>query len=230
MWVDPVQYPGQRVAAGTQQPVETAAKTRSLDLAGISRADRGQAVGIEQPGFDERDQTIEFDAVDRKKPRRQCELGKQGGGKQALIREIMDCEDRRDVAGGGRASRQIRGGKAAMPVMEMQDMRAPAGVGAARELRGDPAEEPEAAVVVGPIVPVRSGIGIARPIVEPRLVDQVCRELRARQPGETYPHPLRREGRLQPGDIGDAGKRIEKAPKAGQQEARVNTERGQCRR
>jgi hypothetical protein len=35
---------------------------------------------------------------------------------------------------------------------------------------------------------------------------------------------------VQPGDIGDAGKRIEKAREAGQQEARVNSERGQCRR
>jgi hypothetical protein len=35
---------------------------------------------------------------------------------------------------------------------------------------------------------------------------------------------------VQPGDIGDAGKRIEKAPEARQQQARVNTERGQRRR
>jgi hypothetical protein len=35
---------------------------------------------------------------------------------------------------------------------------------------------------------------------------------------------------VQPGDIGDAGKRIEKAPKARQQQARVNTERIQRQR
>jgi hypothetical protein len=35
---------------------------------------------------------------------------------------------------------------------------------------------------------------------------------------------------VQPGDISDAGKRIEKAREAGQQQARVNTERGQGRR
>ena len=109
-------------------------------------------------------------------------------------------------------------------------MRAPAGVGAARELRGDPAEEPEAAMIVGPIVPVRTGIGIARPIVEPRLVDQISWEFRARHPREPHPNPLRREGRVQPGGIGDAGKRIEKAPEARQQQARVDTERGQRRR
>jgi hypothetical protein len=33
-----------------------------------------------------------------------------------------------------------------------------------------------------------------------------------------------------PGDIGDAGKPIEKAPEAGQQQARVDTERSQRRR
>jgi hypothetical protein len=35
---------------------------------------------------------------------------------------------------------------------------------------------------------------------------------------------------VQPGGIGDAGKRIEEAPKARQQQARVDTERGQRRR
>jgi len=111
--------------------------------------------------------------------------------------------------------------------MKVKDVGAPAGVGAAREFRGDPAEKAEAAMIVGPIVPVRTGIGIARPIVEPRLVDQISWEFRARHPREPHPHPLRREGRVQPGDIGDAGKRIEKAPEAGQQQARVNPERGQ---
>ena len=129
----------------------------------------------------------------------------------------MDGEDSRDMIGGRRASRQIRRGEAAMPIMEVKDVRAPARVGAARQLRGDPAEEPEAAMIVGPIVPVRTGIGIARPIVEGRLVDQISQEFRARHPRETHPHPLRRERRVQPGGIGNAGKRIEKAPEAGQQ-------------
>jgi len=35
---------------------------------------------------------------------------------------------------------------------------------------------------------------------------------------------------VQPGGIGDAGKRTEKAAKAGQQQARVDTERSQRRR
>jgi hypothetical protein len=35
---------------------------------------------------------------------------------------------------------------------------------------------------------------------------------------------------VQPSDIGDAGERIEKAPEARQQQARINTERGQRRR
>ena len=117
-----------------------------------------------------------------------------------------------------------------MPIMEVKDVRAPAGVGAAREFCGDPAEEPEAAMIVGPIVPVRTGVGIARPIVEPRLVDQIRSEFRARHPRETHPYSLRREGRVQPGGIGDAGKRIEKTPEARQQQACVNTERGECRR
>ena len=138
----------------------------------------------------------------------------------------MDSEDTRDMIGSRGPSREIRRGEAAMPIMEVKDVRAPAGVGAARELRGDPAEKAEAAMIVGPIAPVRIGIGIARPIVEGRMIDQISWEFRARQPGETHPHPLRREGRVQPGDIGNAGKRIEKAAEAGQQQARVNTKRG----
>src|SRR5947208_16341795 len=100
---------------------------------------------------------------DRKEPRRQAELGKQSRGKEALIGEVMDGEDSRDVVGGRGPSRQIRRGKTAMPIVEVKDVRAPTGVGAARELRGDPAEEPKAAMIVGPIVPIRTGVGIARP-------------------------------------------------------------------
>jgi hypothetical protein len=174
--------------------------------------------------------TIEFDPVDRKELRRQRELGKQSRGKQALIGEVMDREDCRDMIAGRRASREICRREAAMPIMEVKDVGAPAGVGAARELRGDPAEKAEAAMIVGPIVPVRTGIGIARPIIEPWLVDQISWEFRARHPREPHSHPLRGERRVQPGGIGDAGKRIEKAAEAGQQQARVNTERGQRRR
>ena len=150
-----------------------------------------------------------------KNPGGKRELGKQSGREKALIGEIMDGEDGPDMTGRGRASGQICRGEAGMPIVDVKDVGAPAGVGAARELRGDPAEEPEAAMVVGPIAPVRTRIGIARPIVERRVVDQIGREFRARHPRETYPHPLRREGRVQPGGIGDAGKRIEKSRKPG---------------
>ena len=127
-------------------------------------------------------------------------------------------------------SRQIRRGEAGVPVVNVKNVRDPAGIGAARELRRDPAEEPEAAMIVGPVAAVRARIGIAWPVVERRLVDQISEKFRPRHPGETYSHPLRGEGLLQPGGIGNAVKRIEKACEAGQQQARINAKRDQCRR
>ena len=183
VWVDPIQNPGQGVSASSQQPLETAAEICGLDLASICGAHRGQAVCVEQAGLDERDQPIEFDPVDRKEPRWQPQLGKHSGRKEALISEVMNGEDRRDMTGEGRARRQICRGEPGMPVVDVQDIGAPAGIGAARKFCGDPAEEPEPSMIVGPIVPVRTGIGIARPIVEPRLVDQVSQEFRSRYPG-----------------------------------------------
>ena len=82
----------------------------------------------------------------------------------------MDGKDGCDRVGVRRASGQIRRGEAGVPVVNVNNVGAPAGIGTPRELRGDPAEEPETAMIVWPIAPIRARIGVAGPIVECRLV------------------------------------------------------------
>src|SRR6266851_2790875 len=141
----------------------------------------------------------------------------------------MDSKNGGDVAGSWRECGEIGRGEPGVPVVSVEEIRSPVLVGAACDFRGDPAKQPEAAMVVGPIASVRACIGAAGPIVVCRLVDEVGEAFRPGQPGKTYPHAFRGEGRVQPGDIGDPGKSIEKARKAWQQQTRIDAERGQRR-
>src|SRR6266404_6258044 len=129
----------------------------------------------------------------------------------------MDSENAGDSrAGSWRECSEIGRGEPGMPIVSVEDIRTPVLVGAACDFRGDPAEQPEAAMVVGPIASVRACIRAAGPIVVCRLVDEVGEVFRPGQPGKTDPHSFRGEGRAQPGGIGDPGKSVEKAWKAWQ--------------
>ena len=85
-----------------------------------------------------------------------------------------------------------------MPIMAMQDVGPPARIGALRQRRGDPAEKREAAVIVGPVAAVRRGVGIARPVVERGMIDEVGRDPAPRQQCPRDAHPLDRKRRAQP--------------------------------
>ncbi len=110
-----------------------------------------------------------------------------------------------------------------MPIMAMHDVGPPGRVGALGERRGDPAEEREAAVVVGPVAAVGRAIGVARAVVERRMVDDVGFDSALRQQCPRDAHPLEREGRPQPDRLAQI-KCIDKAGKARQDEPRVDPE------
>ena len=102
--------------------------------------------------------------------------------------------------------------------MAVHDIGTPVPVGAARQRRRDPAEEREAAKVVGPIAAARIGIGAAGAIIERRLVDEVGEPAAAGKPGECHADALGGERRVQPDGIGDAGKGVEKPRVSRQQQ------------
>src|SRR5712671_5251296 len=105
----------------------------------------------------------------------------------------MDRENGGDMVGIWRECCEIGRGEPGVPVVSVEDIRSPVLVGTPRDFCGDPAEQPEAAMVVGPIASVRARIGAAVSIVVCRLVDEIGEAFRPRQPGETYPHSLRGE-------------------------------------
>ena len=129
------------------------------DFLRIGRRDRGDAVGELQPGLEEADAAVIFDAVDGEGLRRQAEGGEDFGRELALESEIMHGHHR----AGARASAvmQISGGQARLPVVGVDDMRREARDEALAELGADFCERREAKGVVREIAAVRAGIGAA---------------------------------------------------------------------
>ena len=78
--------------------------------------------------------------------------------------------------------------------MGVQDVRPPFGVGALRERHRYPAQQREAAVIVGPVMAIGVGIGAARPVVERRMIDEVGGNPAPRQRRQDYPHPFGGKG------------------------------------
>ncbi len=227
--IDAVQDAGQHIGSGAQQPIETPAEGRGLDLARIGRADRRQPVGIKQSGLEERQAAVELHPVDRKKAGRQREVGKEGGREIALIGQIVHGEDARQCGGVGA---QIGRRQPGMPIVAMQDLGQPPRVGALRQRRRDPAEEREAAMVVGPVVAVGRAIGAARPVVEGGVIDDVGGDPALRHQRSRDAHPLDCKGRAQPERLAKL-EGVEKPGKPRQHQshigARFDQGRRQCR-
>src|SRR5439155_5002697 len=69
-----------------------------------------------------------------------------------------------------------------------------------------------------------------RPIIEDRMVDEIGEAVAAGQTRQTHPHSLSGKGRLQPSYIGETRERVEKAAKAGEQQADIDALRDKRRR
>src|SRR5208282_901086 len=227
--IDAVQDSGQHIGASAQQSVEAPAKGGGLDLARVGRAYCGEAIRVEETSLDKRHHAEELDPIDREEFGRQCQLREDPRGKRPSVGEVVDSEDRGYVSL-RRWAGEVSGSEPGMPVMSVQDVGAPARIGATRQLRRDPAEQSKAAVIVGPIATVRARIGVAGPIVEGGMVDEIGEALGAGEPSESHPHPLSGKRRWQSGYIGDAWECVEKTAEAGQQQAYINALCDQRRR
>src|SRR5579864_3208133 len=113
-----------------------------------------------------------------------------------------------------------------MPIMGMNDVRAPIRISALRERRRDPAEETKPPVVIWPIAPIRAAIRAASPVIERRLIDEISAEAAPRQIGERDSYPLVRERSGEANGV-NGRKRIEKGRKAGQAQPCVHPLRDQ---
>ncbi len=195
----------------------------------VGRADGGQLVGVVQPGLHERALAVELEA-----------LGSEGRAGQLQLAELQRIEfaDEGEVVHGEDAGRprpgvqrQVRAGQRRVPVVRMDQVGAPVAIDiAAAQMRRHPAEQAEAARVVGPVAAVRRQVRVAGPVVQERRVDQVDRQVEARQP--TAPHFDRRraEGAAQARHHAGSFERVEQRRIAGQQQPHVGAGTRQRRR
>ena len=95
--VDPVEDAGEPAlrGSGPQQPVEPTAGFGRHDLAGIGLADGRDVRGVVDPGLQEREVTVELDAVHLEGAVRNPEPSKRLARKQSLIGKIVDRQDAR---------------------------------------------------------------------------------------------------------------------------------------
>src|SRR6516162_3541028 len=89
------------------------------------------------------------------------------------IGEVVDREYSGYVPFYRRLGGEVGGDEPGVPVMTVQDVRAPVRIGAAREFCRDPAEQSEPAMVVGPIAAVWARIWTARAVVEGGMIDKI---------------------------------------------------------
>ena len=83
-----------KLGAVAQQAVQAAALLGGLDLAGVGRADRGDAAGILQARLHERQLAVVLHAVRLHEVQRQPELGELVRREQPLVGDVVDREHR----------------------------------------------------------------------------------------------------------------------------------------
>ena len=195
--VDAVDDAAQDAAALAQHAVQPAARLLALDLARISRAHRGDGVGVDQPALQEREAPVELHALDREAGRRQLEALEQRGIENSLEGEVMH---RHHGAGATVAEMQIHGRERRGPVVAMQDLRPPfERRGAACEERRGARQHAKAQPVVRPVLARAILVGTAFAVVQRRRIDeQVVALLEQAHVGaeEAQPRPLFRAGEV----------------------------------
>ena len=170
--IDAVKDAGQAalVLALTQQPFHAVGILRFGDFPRVGWTHRRDMVGIVQPGFEERDLAVKFEAVHVIERPRQLYLIHMPGVKHSLVGEIVHRKHRFRRTP---ARRQIGRRQARVPVMGMYHLRAPEWIQSAGHFATHPAEQRKAQHVIG--IGVHVGVVIRAPwaIVEMRRVDQI---------------------------------------------------------
>lgn len=171
--VDAVQGAGQLVAVRPlpQEPFQTAAEFGGRDLPRIGLADRRQVRGRDQAGLDEGQAIVEFDAVDVEAGLGNPEQSERAAVEYALIGQIMDREDGRNVSV---VPFQIAGDQRALPIVCVNQIGRPILVDQPPgELSGGVGEGREPHIVVAPIRPAAVSIGRAIALVQCRTAYDV---------------------------------------------------------
>ena len=159
--------------AAAQQAVESAAVFGALYFARIGGAHGGEAVGVVQAGFHERDLAPEFQAFELEERPRQAEIGKPRGIKQALVGQVVHREHAGQQRLAAARLHQAGGHQAGVPVVAVQELGFPAGVTALGQLHRRPGQRGKAAVVVGVGLFVGVFVGVAGAVQQAGRVQHI---------------------------------------------------------
>ena len=146
------------------RPSSPQPSSRRGDLPRIGLADGGEVGGVDDAALEEGQFVVKFEAVDVEGVFRRADPAQRVLGKQALIGEVVDGQDGRDLdCVPGEIGRHQRG----LPVIGVDQVGCPVFVQlACRELGGGRGKSAEADVVVRPVPAFGVAIGIAGAIVE----------------------------------------------------------------
>src|SRR5258706_8526548 len=98
-FVDAVQYSRQLLGIGAapKQTLEPAAELRRGDLPGIGLADRGQMGSVDDAALEEGQSVVKLEAIDMEGVLRRADPAQRLLRKQALIGQIVDGQNGRDL-------------------------------------------------------------------------------------------------------------------------------------
>ena len=163
--VDAVEDAAHLGAPRSDDPFESHAELRARQLARVGRADRRDAVRVDEAGLEEADLAEELEASGVEPAPGQPQRFRRLRREQALKGHVVD----RQQAGRRRpaAELEVRGGQARLPVVEVHDVRLPAIDPADGDSRRGAAQGTVAQVVVGPVAAVGAEVGIAGPVEQP---------------------------------------------------------------
>ncbi len=167
--VDAVADAGEVMGAGPQQAVEAHAVLGRQDLGRVGGRHGGDTVGVDEPGLQEADLVVVFEARGREGLPGEAEPRQDVGREQAWESHVVDREHGADPR--RLAEPQIGGGQPRLPVVRLENVGLDAGHQPGREVGGHAAQGREPEGIVGPVGPVRGHVGIAVAVEQVGRVD-----------------------------------------------------------
>ena len=177
--VDAIQNAAEPVRAFAKQAIQPATEFRTLDFPCIRGADRGYAVGKNQPPLDKAQLIIKLQRTMRPQAGGQPQLYEGRMGKNALVGQIVNREHSRRPL---RFVIQQCGNQSGLPVVAMHDIRLPIQTKPVHgDFNRDMTQQREPLGIVGPGLAIGTQVGIAIATKVIGLHQSVNLDIRTRQ-------------------------------------------------
>ncbi|OIQ68650.1 hypothetical protein GALL_497540 [mine drainage metagenome] len=218
--INPVENAAQITGANLQQPVKTATLLGCLDFAGITGADGSDVISIKKSGLHERHLSMKLQPLHVKSRHGQTKFNKLPMRKKPLVSQVMHGVDTGDPVVFGRQISHVGRRKRGVPVMAVHHLHRPVDIKPVRQLRRQPAQQGEAAVIVGKRLALCVFVGGAGPAVQRRRINHVGHQIQTGQTALAQQQSLT-PGRTQLGQHRAGAQISQNRRKAGQQDAHI---------